>query len=117
MSGHIGGSHLGYVIGTLNRTDNTAADVIPAPGVGKRIVVTRIVVTNMHATVSTKVSIRDGTTVKQTNGAVANGGGWAEGDGFSPVFIGSDNTAITAICGTTGADVDITIKGYVQGTP
>jgi len=116
-NGHNGGAFVAYVSGTVNSVDNSAHDVIAAPGVGRRIVVTRVVVTNMHASVSTKVSVRDDTTVKATNAAVFGGGGWSEGDGFSPMFIGSDNAAITMICGTTGADVDVSIKGYIMGTP
>lgn len=98
--------------GTVNRTDNAAADVIGAAGAGVRIVVTGILVTNAHATVGTKVSIRDGTTARAVGFAAAAGGGFMLENGGRPIFIGTANTAITAICGTTGADVDITVFGY-----
>lgn len=114
---HDGGAFCGYVNGTVNFTTNAAADIIAAPGVNRRIVVTRVTVTNAHASVSTKVSVRDGTTAKKTNAAVFGGGGWSDGDGFSPLFIGAVNTAITAICGTAGADVDVSISGYILGVP
>ena len=99
------------VSGTLNRTNTTGADVIAAPGASVAIVVTDILVVNAHATVGTKVSIRDGTTVKVTGYADVLGGGFPmhNPDGL---FVATANTAITAICATTGADVDITVSGY-----
>jgi len=100
----------GHVDGTVNLTNDTAADVIAAPGVGKRVVVTGFTVTNSHATVGTKVEIRSGTTVRFRGHAAAGGGGFAPET--TPIFIGEDNEAITARCVTTGADVDVNIAGY-----
>lgn len=114
---HDGGAFCGYVSGTVNITDNAAHDVIAAPGPGRRIIVTRVTVTNFHTSTSTKVAIRDGTTSKQSNAAVFGGGGWSQGDGFAPLFPGSVNAAITAICSVTGTDVDVSISGYILGTP
>jgi hypothetical protein len=99
------------VTGLLNRVDNAAADVIAAPGANVAIVVQTILITNAHATVSTKVSIRDGTTVKVTGYSRATG---------APIilhnekglFVASANTAVTAICATTGSDIDIFVAGY-----
>jgi hypothetical protein len=100
--------------GTFSNT--TAADIIAAQGAGKRIVVTSIVVTNAHATVGTKVEIRDGTTVKLQPYAVAAGGGFALAATLqSPLFIAADNAAVTARCVTTGADVDVFVAGYLIG--
>lgn len=99
--------------GTTNYTNSTAADVIAAAGAGVRIAVTSILVTNAHASTGTKVEIRDGTTVKIIGFAAAVGGGFALNSGGSPLFIGTANTAITARCVTTGADVDVSISGYL----
>lgn len=107
-----GATHDQHVTGTTNFTNSTGADVIAAAGAGVRIAVTSIVVTNAHATVSTKVSIRDGTTAKITNYALAAGGGFALSAGGRPLFITTANTAVTAICATTGSDVDVSIGGY-----
>jgi len=99
------------VSGTTNYTNNSAADVIAAIA-STRIVVTAVLVTNAHATVSTKVTIRDGTTAKLVGYAASVGGGFEFSAGGSPLFIGTSGAAITAICGTTGADVDVSIFGY-----
>lgn len=98
--------------GTANFTTTTGADVIAAAGAGVRIAVTSILVVNSHATVATKVSIRDGTTAKITAYCPALGGGFTLAAGGRPLFISTANTAITAICATTGADVDVSISGY-----
>lgn len=109
----LGALHEEQSNGVANFTNTTAADVIAAAGSGVKIAVTSILVTNAHATVGTKVSIRDGTTAKITGYAAAAGGGFAHNSGGRPLFIGTANTAITAICGTTGADVDVSISGYL----
>lgn len=98
--------------GLTNFTTTTGADVIAAAGAGVRIAVTSILVVNSHATVATKVSIRDGTTAKITAYCPALGGGFTLAAGGRPLFITTENTAVTAICATTGADVDVSISGY-----
>lgn len=98
--------------GTANFTTAAAADIIAAAGVGVRIAVTSVLVTNAHATVSTKVTIRDGTTAKIVGYAVAAGGGFCLQAGGRALFISTANTAVTAICGTTGSDIDVSISGY-----
>lgn len=98
--------------GTATYTNTTAADVIAAAGAGVRIAVTSVLVTNAHATVGTKVEIRDGTTVKILGYATAAGGGFSYASGGRPLFISTANTAVTARCTTTGADVDVNISGY-----
>lgn len=99
------------VTGQVNRTDALAANVIAAPGASTAIVVTDILVTNAHATVGTKVSIRDGEAVKVTGFATANGGGFhlSNPDGL---FIATVNTAISAICATSGSNTEIFVSGY-----
>jgi hypothetical protein len=110
-----GATHDQQANGTANFTNTTGADVIGAAGAGVRIAVTSILVTNAHATVSTKVTIRDGTTAKIVGYALAAGGGFILSAGGRPLFISTANTAVTAICGTTGSDVDVSISGYKIG--
>lgn len=107
-----GATHDQQVQGTTNYTTGTGADVIAAAGAGVKIAVTSVLVTNAHATVSTKVSIRDGTTAKVTGYALAAGGGFSLSAGGRPLFITTANTAVTAICATSGADVDVSVSGY-----
>lgn len=107
----IGALHAQRVTGTANFTTGSAADVIAAQGAGVKTVVTGILVGNNHATVGTKVSIRDGTTVKITCTAQPLGGGFGL-QNAGGIFVSTANTAITAICATTGADVDVSIQGY-----
>jgi hypothetical protein len=91
-------------------TNTTAADVIAAPGAGIRLYITEITVTNAHATVGTKVEIRDGTTVMRQVYAAAAGGG-ASITFPTPLRL-TANTALTARNVTTGADVDVSASGY-----
>lgn len=99
---------------SVNFTTTTAADLFAAAGAGVKIVVTSILVTNAHATVSTKVTIRDKTTTtkKIVGYALAAGGGFTLSAGGRPLLISDANSAIEAVCGTTGADVDVSISGY-----
>jgi len=107
----VGSNHDRKVVGNTTRTNTTAADVIAAQGAGVRTVVTNILVTNAHVSVNTKVEIRDGTTVRVLGFARSDGGGYALHNP-SGLFISTANTAVTARCVTTGADVDINIQGY-----
>ncbi len=99
---------------SVNFTNTTAADLVAAQGAGVKIVITQITVTNMHATVSTKVTIRDKTTttIKKVVGAAALGGGASIGNGQGILMISGANVAIEAVCGTTGADVDVSVSWY-----
>jgi hypothetical protein len=100
-----------WVSGQVSRTDGVAVSVIAAPGASTAVVVTDVLVTNAHATVGTKVSIRDGEVVKLTGFAGANGGGFqlSNPDG---IFLASTNTAISAICATSGSNIEIFVAGY-----
>jgi hypothetical protein len=98
--------------GLTNFTNTTGADVIAAAGSGIKIAVTSVLVVNAHATVGTKVSIRDGTTAKITGYAAPLGGGFNLSAGGRPLFITTANTAVTAICATTSSDTDVSISGY-----
>lgn len=97
--------------GKANYTNDTAADVIAAQGAGVKIVVTSVLVVNAHASVGTKMEIRDGTTVKIRGYAAKDGGGFYMHD-LEGLFRSTANAAVTARCVTTGADVDVFIAGY-----
>ena len=96
--------------GKATFSNTTAADVIAAQGAGIRIHVTDLVVTNAHASVGTKVEIRDGTTVLWQAYAAPGGGGFAHR--FRRPLRLSANSALTARCVTTGADVDVNASGF-----
>jgi hypothetical protein len=98
--------------GTATFTGNTAGNVIGAPGASTAIVVTAIVVVNAHATVGTKVTVRDDMTGKVVGYAAPAGGGFVVADP-NGLFVAATNRPVTAICGTTGADVDVTVFGYL----
>ena len=110
-----GSTHDLHVDGRAVFTTDAAADIIGTAGAGRRIVVTAVLVTNAHATVGTKVEIRDGTTVKIQGFAAAAGGRFSHSAGGTPLFISTANTAVTARCVTTGSDVDVNISGYTIG--
>lgn len=93
-------------------TTDVAANIINAPGATRRVAVQSILVINGHATVSTKVEIRRGTTVKLQGFAAANGGGFSYNAGGAPLFFGAENEAITARCTVTGSNVDVFVSGY-----
>jgi hypothetical protein len=111
----LGAVHDLHSNGRVNLTNTSASDVIAAAGAGVRIAVTSILVTNASATVGTKVSIRDGTTVKITGYAAPGGGGFVLNAGGAPLFITTANTAVTAICGTTSSDTEVFVSGYRIG--
>ena len=96
--------------GKATFSNTTAADVIAAQGAGIRIHVTDLGVTNAHASVGTKVEIRDGTTVLWQAYAAPGGGGFAHR--FRRPLRLSANSALTARCVTTGADVDVNASGF-----
>lgn len=89
--------------------DTTSTQVAAAAGVGIRRYISAISVSNMHASVATRVDILDGATVVWTGPAAANGGGYTIT--FPQQIRCSANTAINAQCGTTGAAVRVAISG------
>jgi hypothetical protein len=93
-------------------TDTTSTSVIAAAGAGVRNYVTSIIVTNSHATVGTLVTITDGSggSTLAKGYAAAAGGGWSL---TLPVPIRTTaNTALHAVCGTTGSNIYVTAVGY-----
>ena len=99
------------VSGRVVLTNTTAGTVIAAVA-GHKIAVTSVLVVNADDVDSTRVEIRDGTTVKMQGLASADGGGWSH-RAHGPMFEGTENTAITARCVSAGADVDVFISGYL----
>lgn len=93
---------------SITSTSNTS--VIAAQGSGVRIYVTQLLVTNSHATVSTFVNIKDGTTTIYTGFALANGGGFSV-TLLTPLKL-TANTALNAACETTGSSVRVSACGY-----
>lgn len=94
-------------------TDNTAHDVVAAQAAGIRTYVTTVLVTNSHATVGTLVTLTNGSggsTLCQGYAAAA-GGGFALN--FDPPLATSAATALSAICGTTGSNIYISVNGYI----
>lgn len=96
---------------TADITGTTDTAVIAAQGVGLRIYVTQITITNSHATVGTWVNIKDGTSALYTVFAAAAGGGATI---TLPVPLRlTANTALNAANETTGSNTRISASGYV----
>lgn len=95
---------------TAGITGTSDTEVIAAGASGVRNYVTTIVVTNAHATVSTVVNIKDGSTTKLSGFAKADGGGFTV-NLASPIQ-GTAATAINAACVTTGSNVLVFCSGY-----
>jgi hypothetical protein len=98
------------VSGSGNKTDTTDLSLMPAPGAGIRNYVTHITITNAHATVGTKVVLKDGSTIIWRGYADALGGG-VSGPLPTPLRL-TANTALNGACITTGADVDFSVVGF-----
>lgn len=94
-------------------TNTTPTSLLAAPGAGLRTYITQLFVSNMHASVSTRVDITDGSggALIYTGAAVANGGGYSI-NFVKPLRQPTTNTAIFIVCGTTGAQVRASIDGY-----
>lgn|GEM_PF-4012090 len=95
---------------TLNRTTAEAGQLLAALAEGA-YVVTAVTITNASLSVSTKVELLDGETVKWRGYAIKEGGGFAISDP-NGIFVGTKNTALRAKCATTGADVDFNVSVY-----
>lgn len=95
---------------SANITTDVPQVVIAAPGAGKNIYVTDILVTNGHASVGTWVEIRNGATVIYKGYAAANGGGFVV-NLKTPIRL-STNTALNAANVTDGSDTVVSASGY-----
>lgn len=98
--------------GRSTMIDALADDIIAAQGAGFGVAVMACIVTNAHATVDTRVELRDGTTVKIQPFVKADGRGFVIDGGGLPLFITASNAALTARAVTTGADIDVFCSGY-----
>lgn len=101
-----------YVSGNLasDVTDTTSTAVIAAQGASIRTCIRDVIVTNGSTTVNTRVDVLDGSTVKHSAFAFANGGGWVAR--FDPPICGTVNTAWNVQAGTTSSALRATISGF-----
>lgn len=93
-------------------TDTTSTTVIAAPGAGRRLVITDVLVTNGHATQGTRVDLLDGATVRFTGFAKSDGGGFNLK--LEAPIVCAANAAFKAQCGTTGSSVYVSASGYID---
>lgn len=91
---------------------DTSASTVKAATTGACHYIMAITVSNMHATVGTRVDIKAGSTVLWQGPAAANGGGFSIA--FKLPIQVTVSTAITAVCGTNGAAVRVSIQGYTH---
>lgn len=91
-------------------TDTSDDAIQAAGGAGVRHYMTSLTVINAHATVSTEVVIKDGSTVIHRGYAAAGGGGYAIT--FPTPLRGSAATALNVANITTGAAVHVSASGY-----
>lgn len=90
---------------------DTADDAVKAAGTGaERHYITHIDVINGHATVSTDVQLKDGTTVIHRGFAQAAGGGYSID--FQVPLRGTAATAVNVACGTTGSATYVNVTGF-----
>lgn len=102
------------VLGNVTLTDTAITDLLVAPGDGTRLYITSVLVTNAHATQGTLVTIRDDTS-GGTN-ILCEGYAAAAGGGFALVLTHpietNENKTVQVYCGTTGATVYVSVRGY-----
>jgi hypothetical protein len=101
-------------IGNALLTDTTLTDLVPAPGSGLRTYITSILVTNSHDTNGTLVTLKDdtsgGTNILCQGYAAKAGGGFF--CNFTSPRAANENQKIQVQCGTTGANVYVSVSGY-----
>lgn len=91
--------------------DTTGTAILASAGGSLRNYVTSIAVFNSHATVSSVVEIRDGTTTVMFRGyALAAGGGFTIS--FPTPLRGTAATAVNAYVITTGSNIYVSATGY-----
>lgn len=98
-----------YAVSSADITDAASTQVAPSAGASTRYYISAITVSNMHATVATRVSILDGATVVWSGPAAANGGGFTIT--FPQQIRCTAATALNAQCETAGAAVRVSIAG------
>lgn len=92
-------------------TDTTTTSVIASAGGSLRNYITQVTVSNMHASVDTRVDILDGASTVIWTCFCAHGGGGATAT-FPVPLKGTAATAVNVKCGTTGAQVRCSASGY-----
>lgn len=108
VSMSIGPAMVAGVSADITNTSDTS--VIAAQGSGVRTYITQITAFNSHATVATRVNIKDGATTIYSCYLAAAGG---QVSITLPVPLrGTANTAVNAACVTTGSNVVVSISGY-----
>lgn len=101
------GAEANLARGSVNLTDTTETEVVGSPGAGRSLVL-RIVVTNAHATVGTKVTLKENTTELMTGFAGSDGGGFV----FECQL--KTNAALRVVAETTGSDVEVSAIGHIK---
>ena len=91
---------------------NTTSTSVKAAVASNRHYITSLSISNMHASVNTRVDVLDGATVIWQCAAAANGGGCTHT--FPTPLRGSVNTAINCQNATTGAATRCAISGYTS---
>lgn len=94
-------------------TTTASTSIIAAQGAGVRLYATGVTITNSHATVGTLVQITDGaagTVLHQVYCAPAGGG---ESRTFPVPLKSTANNGLFAACITTGANVYVSLDGYI----
>lgn len=95
---------------TADITSTTPVPVFTAAP-GLKHYITDIGISNMHASVDTRVDIKDGSTTLWQCPAAHAGGGCMKNFGIAPLK-GSTNTATNCVNATTGAQVQCSLSGY-----
>lgn len=93
--------------GSVNLVDTTEVEVVGTPGAGRALML-RVVVTNAHASVGTKVTLKEDTTELMTGFAGSDGGGFV----FECQL--KTNAALRAVAETTGSDVEVSAIGHIK---
>ena len=94
--------------------NTTATQVLGTAGAGNFYYITSVLVTNSHASVGTLVSLQDDTSapIPGATGYATSGGGGYTITFPTPVKTPSANKRVMAVCGTTGANVYVSVSGY-----
>lgn len=101
-------SHIGPL------TNSIATAVKATPGAGKRLVVTDVLVTNIHASVDTLVTLQStaDTPIEAWSGVAGHAGGGFSCNFRKPVPL-AENVGLNAVCGAS-ATVHVSVGGYVE---